>query len=108
MEQIRMICQHPLCPCPGVCCQDCLEQRGCAATCERVLYKDAIYRSNSFLVGQMEELADLSGHWLIRVAAQRLKSLDLALTDGAKVPGLNEGSQARGLAAAPVRDLAVV
>lgn len=50
----------------------------CDAACNRVLYREAIYASDAFLVQQMEELAVLSGHWLIQVAAQRLKALELS------------------------------
>lgn len=79
MEQIRIVCHHPVCPCDGICCQDCSERADCSRVCSRILYKEAIYSSDAFLVKQMEELAGLSGHWLIQVAAQRLKALDVAL-----------------------------
>lgn len=88
MEQIRVTCQHPLCPCKDRCCQDCGELGRCRTVCERVAYKEAIYSSNAFLVAQIEELGCLSGHWLIQVAAQRLKALDPALIEDTETIGL--------------------
>lgn len=82
MDKIRIICKSPVCPCKARCCQDCGETDGCQNLCERFAFKEQIYSSTAFLVRQLEELAELSGHWLIRVAAQRLGALDLAAPSG--------------------------